>query len=85
MNMIFINNIRKRFIDALNDVKVGLRKGRVRRDQNLTPPFKARFKLPLKKDPLGQKRSISKAKGNVNTDTKIFNKSRKDEPHGRQN
>ncbi len=84
MKMVLINNIRKKFMDALNELKGEYRGGRDKRGRSACT-FKSRFKLPQMKELLGQKRTVLKAKGSVNTDTRIFNKPRKDESHGRQN
>ncbi len=84
MKIILINIIRKSISYALKVLKPKQSEGREKRG-NPAFSFKPEFKLPQKKDTLGQRRSHSKAKGSVNTDTRIFNKPRKEESQGRQN
>ncbi len=88
MELTVLDNVRKRFMDALNSMVVFFKKNnfKKKRDKNIisSSPLDYSDELVRKKDVLGHKGSAYKGKGSINTDAAIFNRPRKEGPHGRQ-
>lgn len=87
MELTVLDNLRKRFMDALNSMVIFLKnnfeKDRFKKTIS-SSPLDYKDELVRKKDVLGYKGSAYKGKGRINTDAAIFNRPRKEEPHGRQ-
>jgi hypothetical protein len=88
MELLLLDNVKKRFMDALNSIgilfnKNNFGKGRVK--NIISSSFRDyRNKFIRKKDVIGHKGSSYKGKGSINTDATIFNRLRKDRPYGKQ-